>query len=239
MGITTAIAIFNMADQILQDNPGATAIRWKSPEKLQWLNLIQKKIALLKPDSYSAIAPHKLVAGTKQTAPVGATMILDGVRNLGTDGTTAGKVVTLIQRRILDDQDPNWHTTTAAVVVQHWIYEPTISPFDFYVWPPSPGTNYLELCTAGSPADVVVTAGGFYTNPITLADIYVPAILHGILYMAFSKDADYAYNAARAQQEWNVFLQLLGRQDLMEGAMNPHLRELEKVQRTMQQAAKG
>ena len=228
MSTITALQIFDRAELLLHDS---TNIRWIEDELLKWLNEGQREIVLLKPDAYSLTEAIKLVAGTKQALPASGTMLLDVIRNMGVDGLTSGRVVRLVQRRVLDDQISDWHSATGAATIQHWVYEPEVNPRVFYVYPQSLGTSYLEICYAKAPAEVAAKE-----NVITLDDIYSPALLNYILYRAYSKDADYSANAQRAQQARIEFLQLLGRMDLIEGSKNPYLREIEKVQQTMKQA---
>ena len=230
MSTITAQKILDRAELLLHDD---TNIRWTAAEVLNWLNEGQREIVLLKPDAYSITESILLASGTKQSLPASGTMLLDVIRNMGTTGTTPGAVARIVERRILDDGQSDWHTQTAATTVKHWVYDPETNPRVFYVFPQSTGTNYLEICYAKAPSEVAAIG-----DVITLDDIYSPALLNYILYRAYSKDADYAANAQRAQQARGEFLQLLGRMDLVEGAKNPHLQQLERVQRTMQQAVK-
>lgn len=229
MSTITAGHIFTRAELLLHDS---TNIRWVETELLQWLNEGQREVVMLKPDAYSTTESVALEAGTKQMLPAAGTMLLDIIRNMGlTPGTTPGTACRLTRRRVLDDQIPGWHNATGAASVDHWVYEPEINPRVYYVYPQSLGTNYLEICYAKAPTEVVAASG-----TITLDDIYSPALLNYILYRAYSKDADYAANAQRANQARLEFLQLVGRMDLVEGSKNPYLREFEKVQETLKQS---
>jgi len=229
MATITAQNILDRAELLLHDD---TNIRWPLVEGLNWINEGQREIVLLKPDAYSLTEALKMIAGTKQTIPAAGTMLLDVTRNMGDDGTTVGNVIRLVARRILDDGQADWHTQDAAAVVKHWVYDPETNPRVFYIWPKSDATNYIEICYAKAPTEIAAVG-----DTITLDDIYSPALLNYFLYRAYAKDADYASNAQRAQQARNDFLQVLGRMDLMEGAKNPELLQLQRVQRTMEQAA--
>lgn len=220
--------IFDRAVLLLHDS---TNIRWTESELLEWLNEAQREIVLLKPDAYSLTEAVQTAVGTKQALPAAGTMLLEVIRNMGVAGSTPGQVVRLSPRRVLDDQIPGWHSATGSAVTQHWTYEPEVNPRAFYIYPQSLGTHYLEICYAKSPEDVATAE-----DEITLDDIYSPALLNGILYRAYAKDADYAANAQRANQARVEFLQLIGRMDLMEGAKNPYLREVEKAQQAMRQS---
>ena len=229
MATITAQEILDRAELLLHDD---TNIRWPLSEGLNWINEGQREIVLLKPDAYSLTESLVMVAGTKQTIPAAGTMLLDVTRNMGADGLTVGNVIRLVDRRILDDGQADWHTQTAAAVVKHWVYDPESNPRIFYIYPKSDGTNYIEICYSKAPTEIAAVG-----NTITLDDIYSPALLNYVLSKAYAKDVDFAENPTRAIQARNEFLQLLGRMDLMEGANNPALRQLEKVQRTMKQAS--
>ena len=229
MATITAQNILDRAELLLHDD---TNIRWPLAEGLNWINEGQREIVLLKPDAYSLTESLIMVAGTKQSLPAAGTMLLDATRNMGADGTTVGNVIRLVDRRILDDGQADWHTQAAAASVKHWVYDPETNPRVFYIFPRSDGTNYIEICYAKAPGEIAAVG-----NAITLDDIYSPALLNYFLYRAYAKDADYASNAQRSQQARNDFLQILGRMDLMEGAKNPALLQAERVQRTMKQAA--
>lgn len=226
MATITAQEILDRAELQLHDD---TNIRWPLAEGLNWINEGQREIVLLKPDAYSITESLKMVAGTKQTIPAQGTMLLDVPRNMGTDGTTVGNVVRLVDRRVLDDGQADWHTQDSNVVVKHWVYDPESNPRIFYIWPKSDATNYIEICYSKAPDEIAAVG-----DVITLDDIYAPVLLNYFLSKAYDKDADFASNGSRAQKARNEFLQLLGRSDLMEAIHNPALQQDERAQRAKQ-----
>lgn len=228
MGTITAQNIFDRVGLIVNEN---TPVRWLAAEMLKWLNDGQRVICVLKHDACSITEAIKQVRGTKQTLPSGSFQLLDIPRNMGTAGTSPGNAVRLIERRILDDEIPNWHGDTESDITERYVYEPEISPKVYYIYPPSTGNNYLEICHVKTPTDLVNT-----TDAISLDDIYEPALLAYILFRIFSKDADFVINASRAQQYFSEFLMLIGRMDIIEASKNPNLQEMEKVRKTMEQA---
>lgn len=213
MPTITAQSIIDRAELLLHDN---TNVRWTAAELLNWLNEAQREIVLLKPDAYAINESKLLTTGTKQTIPASGTVLIDVLRNMGTGGTTAGNVIRLLDRRVLDDQIPGWHAASQVASVDHYVFD-VRDPKTFYVYPPSNGTGYVEIIYAKAPSEVAAIG-----NTITLDDIYSPALLNYIMYRGYSKDADYAENAQRAMTARSEFLQLLGRQDLMEAAFNPN-----------------
>ena len=230
MGTITAQNIFDRVALIVNET---TPARWLSAEMLKWLNDGQRVIGVLKPDACSVTEAVQLVQGTKQALPSGSFLLLDIIRNMG-GGTTPGNAVRLIDRRTLDDEIIDWHAETQNDVTERFVYEPETNPRVYYVYPPSTGSNYLEICHVKAPTEVAGT-----TSVISLDDIYEPALLAYVLFRLYSKDADFVVNNSRAQQYLSEFLMLIGRMDLVEASKNPSLQELEKVRRTMDQAAGG
>lgn len=200
-----ASAIIDKAEIILQDT---TNVRWTTDELLGWLNDAQREIALIKPDASVKTSAVQLTSGTKQTLGSGSTadaiMLLKVVRNMGTDGTTAGNAIRVVSGEILDAQRPGWHSETSTAAVVHAVYDPR-NPKQFYVYPPNTGTGYVELMYSATP-----TAVGTLGSTITVDDVFSNAILDYILFRAYSKDVEYAGNAARAEKHYLAFANSMG-----------------------------
>lgn len=212
MGTILASTILSRAGTIIQDETNA---RWPQAELLKWLNDGQREIVLLKPDSYAQNESVALVAGTKQSIPATGIALIDVVRNMGTGGSTPGRAIRLIQRKILDEQLPDWHTETAAAIIKHFTFDDR-DPKRYYVYPPSDGTTKIEVVYSSAPADVTVS------DPITLDDIYSNALLDYVLYRAYQKDADYAANDARVAAAYQAFQNSLGLRDQREKVDDPY-----------------
>lgn len=190
MGTITAQAIVNKVQIILQDTTG---IRWPdTSELLGWLNDGQREVLVYKPNANVVNKSVALTAGTKQKLPTDGVQLIDVVRNMGTNGTTPGRSVRIAMREILDAQQPDWHAETPTASVKHYMYTP-FDPKTFYIYPPSNGTNQVEIIYSGVPADLPTLA-----TTISLDDIYSNALVDYILYRAYSKDSDYAANPERA-----------------------------------------
>jgi hypothetical protein len=228
MATITAEEIIDRAAILLHDNQ--TNVRWpKATEQLGWLNDGQQMVVLLKPDAYTQNESVQMTAGTKQSIPSNGLMLLDVPRNMGAAGTTPGKVVRRIDRRELDDQIPDWHSATAVAAVDHYVFD-IRDPRRFYVYPPSDGTGHLEQIFSAAPPAVAAIG-----SVISLDDIYSVALLDYIMFRSYSKDVDYAANAARAQFYYTAFLQSLGRMDLIEARQNPNLPAMMRAQAEAQQ----
>jgi hypothetical protein len=188
---------------VLQDTTG---VRWPVVgELVLWVNDAQREIALLKPDASAQNDTVTLVAGTKQTIPSTGNRLLKAVRNMSASSGGAGRrAVRLVDREVLDAQTPDWHDPTVsgdaahASVVQHYIYDES-NPRNFYVYPGVSGSAYLEIIYSANPTIV-----GQNDN-LSIPDIFANAIMNYVLYMAYMKDAEFAGNAQRASNHYQVF----------------------------------
>lgn len=213
-----ASAIIDKAEIVLLDT---TNIRWPQAELLGWLNDGQREICIHKPDACVQNKSVLLTAGSKQTLGAGSTsdavMFLDMPRNMGTNGSTAGRAIRPVSREILDTQNPDWHTDTQAAEVKHYTFDPR-DPKHVYVWPPNTGTGYAEMVYAAAPTDVAAVG-----NAISIDDIFNNTLIDYILYRAYSKDAQYAANGARAVAHYQAFAGALGIKTNNQVAMNPNM----------------
>lgn len=207
--------IINRAATLLQD---PTNIRWPQAELLDWVNDGQREIALFKPNAFVKNTGVQLAAGTRQTIPTDGVSLVDIVRNLGADGMTSGRAVRVVSREILDSQIPNWHSDTPSNAVKHFTYTP-LDPKHFYVYPPQPDISrgYVEMVYVAYPTNCTLS------STISLDDIYMSALLNYVLYRAYSKDAEFAANAAAASSYYQTFQGILTGKITAEGASNPNV----------------
>lgn len=194
MGTILASAIISKASIQLID---PTNVRWTQSELLGWLNSGQRQIAQVDPSAANSVAVVKLVAGARQTLPANGFMFFEAFRNMGTDGLTPGRTVRIATRETLDAYNRDWYSAAQSAVTQSYIFN-SIDNKAYYVYPPSDGTNYLEINYAATPSDVALT------DPIGLPDIYENALLDYVLFRAFSKDTE-GGNPALAQFHFQQF----------------------------------
>lgn len=199
----TVQSVIDRAQTVLQDTTG---VRWPVVgELVLWVNDAQREIALLKPDASAQNDTVTLVAGTKQTIPSTGNRLLKAVRNMSAASGGAGRrAVRLVDREVLDAQTPDWHDPTVsgdaahASVVQHYIYDES-NPRNFYVYPGVSGSAYLEIIYSANPTIVA------QNDNLSIPDIFANAIMNYVLYMAYMKDAEFAGNAQRASNHYQVF----------------------------------
>lgn len=196
MGTIVGTTILNKAAIQLTD---LSNIRWTRSELLGWLNDAQRQIVLMQPNSTSVVTSTQLVVGSKQAIPSGGWMLLDVFRNMGSNGTTPGRAIRVVSRKLLDAYSPTWHSAAQNSVTQNFVFDPQ-DQTAFYVYPPSDGTNYVELKYAQLPVDLANES-----NAIGLLDIFEPAMLDYIMYRACSKDAEYAAGVQLASGYWTAF----------------------------------
>jgi len=200
----TAQSIIQRATETLQDS---TSVRWPVGELARYFNDGQREVALYRPDAMVTTATFTCAAGSKQALPAGGSKLIDIPRN-----ATTSKAVRLVNREILDAQQPGWHGITASTAVVHFTYDPR-DPRVFYVYPPATSATSLDIVYSAYPTDINEPTSGTYTTVtgnLGVPDIYSNAVLDYILYRAYMKDSEYAGNTGRAQAHYTAFSNALG-----------------------------
>lgn len=202
-----AQSVIRRCVETLQDN---TSIRWPVSELVRYLNDAQREVILYRPDAAVTNASVPLVTGSRQNLPVGGTKLVEVVRNSA--GTK--RAVRMVNREILDAQLPGWHAQTGVTEILHYMYDPR-EPRVFYVYPPAAATGAaVDLSYASMPADIAEPSEGALYTSVTgnlgVPDIYANAVQDYVMYRAYTKDSEYAGNAARAQAHYGAFANALG-----------------------------
>jgi len=206
--------------------------RWTGSELLDWLNDGQRAVALYRPDASYINGSVQLVAGTKQTLPVGGLRLLDVIRNMGVDGATPGAPIRYIDRHQLDQLSPTWHTASSNNVAANYVFDGRY-PKNFYVSPPQTTSPHkIEVVYSVSPLDVRVDGvdGETIDDPITLDDIYQGALVDYILYRAWNKDSLYK-DENKANSHYTAFLRSLGVKVKVDKAFDPRSNAAPKAER--------
>lgn len=188
------------AAKVLQDD---TNIAYPLDELLAYLNMGQRELVLGKPDAYVKNESIPLVAGTRQSIPADGNVFMRITRMMGANGTTPGIVPRPIPMNVLDEQKPSWHTDPANASAQHFAYDDR-DKRHFYVYPPQPATpSQAEIIYSATPPEVTID------QPLAVSDLYQSALLDYVLYRAYSKDAEYTRNDAKATAYYQTFGALL------------------------------
>ncbi|MEO8296346.1 MAG: DUF6682 family protein [Burkholderiales bacterium] len=238
-------AIFRVSSQLHDISPQFT--RWTQRELVSWLNDGQKAIAKYMPASCTRVDVIKLTPGTKQSiesiqsanikpgdgsaaANVFGHFLQAVMRNMGADGTSAGRAIRLVDREVLDVNSPDWHSVADPVVSQ-WIFDPRF-PKVFYVSPGVPATPavWVEVSFLANPVEVLTSGSygmdGSDTTKISVDDKYIDDLVNYILARAYMKDAEFAGNANMAAAHTSMFTGSINAQVAALTGINPNLQSL-------------
>jgi hypothetical protein len=195
--------VLSRVRSILND-ADSSAYRWTDQEFIDAINDAQGLIAVYRPDCFPVSAVISLVAGSKQSIPSGGYRLLDVIRNVASDGVTAGRAIRPTDRDTLDAYDPYWHTNTKKSEIKNSVYDER-NPTSFWVNPPAVAGTKAEILYAKRPT--VVTAS---SDDLTISDAYFEGIVLYVLFRAYAKEADYAGNAQLASSYLSLFASLMG-----------------------------
>lgn len=223
--------------------------RWSQASLITYLNDGQRAIAKYVPSSCSRMDAVKLAAGTKQSlAYIPAASVIPGdgsvahdvtgngllsvVRNLGSDGTTPGNAIRIVDHDILDLYSPSWHTETGTEV-SGFVYDPR-TPKYFYVTPGVPaGANlWVELSYLADPIDIHDGVGYDYSyngsdiTQISVDTKFTDDLVNYILARAYGKDGENANNQALSVQYGQMFVTSINVQATAMTGVNPNLHAL-------------
>lgn len=212
----TGQMLADWARLILND---ATKTRWPDAELLDWLNMGQREIALLKPNVYTRTLGLALVEGTKQVLASHHHALVRVVRNLGASGGTPGPAIRAVERVFLDTAFPEWHLTEYAAATVKGFMTDQADPRTFHVYPPQPTgtTQVIEVTVAMAPPPLASLA-----SVISLESLYAPSLLDYLLFRAFAKDAATSpTNAERSKAAYQRIMQNLGIRTQIDAAYTP------------------
>jgi hypothetical protein len=210
MATTKIVDIIERCEIITQDK---TSIRWPKAEWLKWYNDAILFVVNRRPDKSVKNVDFTVDStNSKQQLPSDALKLFTVLRNVA-----SGRPIRKIRREILDDQYDDWHLQTGANI-DHYVYDER-DPTSFYVYPrPTAANHVIEIMYPFAP--IAVTIANFETDVQTIAidDSFLNPILDFMLYRAYTKDADYAENGARAQAHFAVAQQSLGEKTQVDAA---------------------
>ena len=220
-GTLTGANILARIKDILQDT---TSVRWPEAELLRYLNDAQREIVNYRPESSATTSNIQLVTGTKQSLPSGGLRLIKVTRNMSdaSGGATGKRAIRIINVDILNTQEPDWNDPNVAgdaahgTVVKHYIFDED-DPRNFYVYPGVAGNAFVEIVFSNSPTDLANTSA-----VISVDDIYANAIMDYVLFRAYQKDSEYAGNAQRANQHYQLFMNCIGQGNQASALLDPN-----------------
>lgn len=179
-------------------------------EALFLYNQANRRIIALRPHAYTRIESFQLVAGSKQMIPSDGLKVVNIIRNMGTDGTTAGNAIRPTNGGVMAAVVPGYSAETQQAEVWDW-WPVDDFPEQFYVDPPNDGTGYVECEYAKLPPDTVYDSGGSWeSETLPLSAWYNESVLLGMLYMAYDDDTDIPGNTPKSAKYYTRFLHSLG-----------------------------
>ena len=185
-----------------------TSVRWKIDELVRYLNDGQREVVIYRPDAKVVTTSHPLSAGSKQAIPNDGRKLIEVLRNTG------GGAITLIDRQVLDAQEPSWHAIAGVTEILHYMSD-VRTPTVFYVYPPAADVGAsVELSYSAYPQDITEPGAGStfsdVSGNIDVLDIFGNVLQDYILYRAYLKDSEFAGNAQRAAAYYAAFANALG-----------------------------
>jgi hypothetical protein len=172
--MTTAMQyiVDNMRTELFDPAPGSG---WSDDELVAYLNEGVQATCAAKPDVAVQSVDVTLAAGTDQPLPADAIQLFDILYNV-----VSGKVITQVDKAMLESADPNWKARTPTTDIEHYEIDQR-KPRRFTVYPPSNGASSVRMQYGAIPGLVVIG------DNFPLADIYVPAVVSYAMAKAFGK----------------------------------------------------
>ena len=151
---------------------------------IKYFNAAVRALILVRPDAGATTASVQLVAGVIQTLPAAYLRLLDISRNMGSDGNTAGKIITPTARKHLNYANLLWPAASGDTAIDSFSYDKN-NPLRYYVSPPvSSDTDvYVEMVASKLPTTVTATGDASGIN-----DVFFEPIIQYMLFKAFSAD---------------------------------------------------
>ncbi len=173
MALTTTTLIDSVSSTLLD-----TAHRtWSRDELLDYLNEALRATALVHTDIYVVQEQLTLAIGEQQEIPGDGTGLVDVPRNSG------GRVITQVDKSLLDEASRFWPAGTQEAVVEHFTADPR-NPLRFVVFPPNDGTGIVDLIYNAVPPQIMYEA-----EELVVPDSYQPPLQNYMLGKAYQKNS--------------------------------------------------
>jgi len=110
-----------------------------------------------------------------------------------------GRAVTRVERKLLDRQEPDWHSKKPTKQVRHFSFDER-SPRVFYVYPPVLAGTCIEVLQSELPPAVVEDG-----DMLDMGAEYINVIVAYTCFRAFAKDSEFA-NGTVAAAHYQAFV---------------------------------
>lgn len=224
--------------------------RWTEVELVRYTNLGQLAIATYLPMAGARIDAIKLVPGPVQDLTmVPSSRIIPGdgstpadtygislielVHNLGTDGDTLGKPISVVDRYTLNTTDELWPTRTGTAVREYVFDKAT--PRHFEVSPAPSGNVWVRarwlaepkrIPTGGAPGSPVYAYDGSSNELLGIADQFHEDLHNYVVAMALMKGSKNVQNIPKAQLHTGLFTAAVNAKAVAIGSVSPNLKQL-------------
>jgi len=232
-----AADIMRRASIILHDEGND---RWPLGELATWINEGVRSICLIKPSAASKKVLLPLQLGTWQYLPKDKDAdgnewlsLIKITRNIvdGSRPELGGRIITIIDKKVLDAQTPRWHERDALPfrrTVRHYIYDEN-APYEFYVYPGNDGAGLVEAVVGYCPPAITPTGDvekiASWSGAIGLPEPYSVPLVDYTIARALLKD-DVGGDMGRAGAHWQLFQAAMGTKIDVEGALSPNASRL-------------
>lgn len=173
----------------------AKHVRWKRSELLAYFNAGQRRLGELRPDQLVHPRDLVLTAGWRQELPADVQTLIDITNNVN----TTSRRITKTDLWTLDAVAGGWRAMQPAREVLHFMYD-LKAPREFLVYPPAAAGIKVRALASSMPSDLSAE-----TEAPTVPERWMDALLDFVLFRAYSKDAEYGGNAARAAAHLQLF----------------------------------
>jgi hypothetical protein len=192
MSFTVADIVLEARELLLDET---APYRYSDDFIVRKTNQVLRRMVIVRPDLFSAIAPITCVAGTLQSCPADSVRLMDVTLN------SANRVPKEINQEVLDLMFPAWGAESAEPT-SNWMRYPR-DPNRFYVYPPATAGEVITIVYAKStPA---YTLG----DTVALQDAYFPVLLDGVCWLMESIDAEHV-ESSRAKMFKDAYEGALG-----------------------------
>ena len=196
-------------------------IRWPKDKLVTYFNDAIKALIIRRPDSSVGDGEFICKAGTKQIGPDDMHRLIDIPMNI--DGQA---IQGPYDRKILDDMDPSWRSTTGELEAELFTYDER-NPKSFGIYPGVADGTKLNIIYSKLPVEVTQVQIDDADNPATtgVEELWDNALIDWMLYRCYSKDAEYTANANRAMLHLNAFRTAIGDKSQSDKNMTSQSRE--------------
>jgi hypothetical protein len=150
---------------------------WSADELLDYLNEALRTTAGARPDMYTVQDFVVLAGGPLQELPDDGIELIDITRNF------TGRVVTQVDKGLLDEAERFWPRATQVPQVEHYTLDPR-NPRRYKVFPPNDGFGSVEVLYSAIPPQVM-----YDSEEIAIPASYQTPLINFVLAKAYMKNA--------------------------------------------------